>query len=209
MIKFDKLEISKDGNFLTIEVSIENTTGTVYQGQELDYDWYRDVYLDQIIIDTDKSYSDLGPSGKVAILNLSSESALNPETGQIETQDTYHKSYKYVLDIEGMGNRLFFIYVTTKGEPAVTAPCGLKNPRTATGVAYNKYLLYKLSMNHLKSVGNSQCDYDKWFYDFLLRFYAFKLSIKSGKFNWAIVYWNKFFMKDTQLETAKPCGCHG
>ena len=70
--------------------------------------YYKDVYLDSIVIDTQKTYSALGPSN-------------NP----LMTIDCGHvKHYRAYLDIDSIADNMFFVYVISTGEPSDDTPCG-------------------------------------------------------------------------------------
>lgn len=194
MIKFNELKVTDDGKYLVVDVQIAED------------DYYENVYIDQIIIDSDKKFSDFGPVGEILNLDLSTEDVIDEETGIVTGTITVNKkSYKGIIDVDSIGDRLFFVYVITKGMPTAETPCSLKKANNI-GVAYNKYLLYRLGMNYIKPVAD-RCNYDKRFIDFILQLKAFELSIATGKYNWAIVHWNKFFLGSPSGAPLKPCNC--
>ena len=51
---------------------------------------------------------------------------------------------------------------------------------------------------------------NKNFIDYILRFKAFELSLKTGNYTLAIEYWEKFLKnKTSSISKPKGCGCYG
>ena len=86
MIKFNELRVTDDGKYLVVDVQIAED------------DYYENVYIDQIIIDSDKKFSDFGPVGEILNLDLSTEDVIDEETGIVTGTVTVNKkSYKGVI----------------------------------------------------------------------------------------------------------------
>lgn len=112
------------------------------------------------------------------------------------------QSYTLRLDVSDFSNKLFYIYITTKGNPADNTPCGFK--KQAEAVAYNEYTLYAKSMGILKQ---NTCLYDKQFIDKVLMFRAFELAIIAKKYDLVNEYWKQILNIKTGI-TTKTCNCN-
>lgn len=176
MIQFNTLKITKDNKYLMIDVSIPN--------EEI----YKNVYIDSIYIDTQKTFIDIGPSNKPLC--------------QYTLTDDVKRVIKYV-DIDTISNNLFFVWVTVKGELEDDAPCTTKRTLNL-GVTYNTQLMYNNIMKQVNSL--SSCTPSKEFIDFILQKEAFELSLKTEHWCKAIEFWNKFYKNQYDREI-KSCGC--
>ena len=192
MVDFQELRITPDGKKLIIDASVK------------DLQYYNDVYIDAIIIDTQDTYVANGPSTKPI---FSHEVGTNDETtGQ---EGNSEKRVRLELDSTALGvslcDTLFFIYVIAKGTPSADTPCGMDN-QTTLGVVSNLYPFYRAMVNYMKEVEN-ECEISKNFIDALLRFKALELSIRTGHYAQAIKYWNKFFkgVKSKTINTGCRC----
>lgn len=209
MIEFQELRVSPNGKRLIVDASVKNLQ------------YYEDVYIDAIIIDTQDTYVANGPSTnpvfsyEVQTFDNETDSEDNSEdteeSGEESDSEDGEKRVRLELDSTTLGvplnGTLFFVYVVAKGTPSADTPCGMDN-QTTMGVVSNLYPFYRTMVNHMKEVENG-CEIPKGFIDSLLRFYALELSIRTGYYPLAVKYWNKFF-KDTKGETIKTgCRCHG
>lgn len=177
MLQFNELRTAPDAKHLIIDVQV----------QPLRY--YDNVYLNTIVIDTQKTYSPLGPSSK-----------------PLFTIDCGHvKHYREFIDIDSISDNMFFVYVLSSGEPADDTPCDMDNS-SILGVAYNKYPIYQRSIKMLNSMND--CEPDKDLMDYIFQQNAFDLSLKTGNYQKAIEYWNIFF-NDREKVSKVNCGCHG
>lgn len=184
MITFQELRITPDGQKLIIDVSVR------------DLEYYTDVYLDSIQIDTQDTFIESGPSSEVVYT---------------KTIDGNSKSVRLELGagdlLPTFNDNLFFVYVRTKGTPSVDTPCGMDNLTTLSTV-FNKYFIYNDIMQYVKEV-NTDCIIPKNFIDKYLRFKAFEISIVTGHYIEAIKYYNKFIKDTSNVITNVNCGCYG
>lgn len=174
---FNELRIAPDGKHLIIDVQIQ------------DMSYYNDVVIDTIIIDTQKTYSALGPS-ESPLFTINAEGV---------------KHYRDFVDIDGVADNMFFVYVISSGDPSEDTPCGM-GERSILGVTYNKYPLYEQSIKMLNSIGG--CEPSKDLIDYILQQKAFNLSLDTGNYTKAIEYWDVFF-NDTEKTVKAGCGCYG
>lgn len=184
MVQFNELKITHDIQKLIIDVSIKNL------------EYYTNIYLDSIQIDTQDTFVASGPSHKVVYTKT-----INGNT----------KSIRLELDnddlLPSFNNNLFFVYVKTKGTPSISTPCGMDSI-TTLGVVFNLYSLYQYAFNYIKEL-ECTCSIPKNFINYILQYKAFELAIKTGHYTKAIDYWKKFFMKIKDLVITSNCKCYG
>lgn len=217
MVGFQELRITPDGKNLIIDVSV------------LDLPCYQDVYLDSIVIDTQDTFIENGPSSNPIFLYqteddvssasnvyTASECNCNPirdeeDNAECLTSPIYgEKRIRLILNEQSVGaslnNTLFFVYVVTKGTPNEDE-CDDSQPTIMT-VVTNLYPFYRDAMNYVKEV-EADCCIPKHFIDKILRFKAFDLCIRTGHYTQAIKYWNKFFKTIPNTGIHTGCGCDG
>lgn len=219
MIKFNELRITPDGKSLIIDASIENLP------------YYKDVYIDSVIIDTQDTYVMSGPSNNPVFTHTMPEDHMDsiysiPEyTGccpvkeevseaNCFVENSLHgeKNVRLELNSTALGKSLcenmFFVYIIARGTPSADTPCGMDNSITM-GIAINFYPYYRSMMYGLKDIEDN-CSIPKNFINNILRFKAVELSIKTGNYSQAIKYWKKFFLgikNNNNVNTG--CNCHG
>ena len=218
MLNFNELRITQDGKYLIIDASISNQ------------DFYDNIILDRVIIDTQDTYIPNGPSSnpiyefKVVdaydlTYSLPEECGCNPvlmdeDKSYCFTYGTSHlRNIRLKLKAEDintstLNNMMFFVYVIADGTPSENTPCGMANP-IIMGAVSNLYPFYQSMMKYVKQIENN-CEIPKKFIDFILRFKALELSIKVGNYPQAIKYWNKYFKnKIGVVSTSSNCNCYG
>lgn len=191
MIHFNELRITPDNQHLIIDVSVLNEA------------YYKDVYIDSIIIDNQDTYVGTGPSSS-PIYSYTVPEETSPLTGEVVN----HKWVNLTLDTLDVGdlNSLFFVYVRTKGTPTADTPCGMDNITTMATVT-NVYPFYQQAMNYIGEIANT-CAIPQNFIDYILRLKALELSVKTGNYPDAIKYYNRFFKGKSNVAIRKGgCGC--
>lgn len=182
MVEFKELRITPDGKTLIIDVAVK------------DLPYYEDIQLEGIYIDTQDTYVDAGPSSNCAYSKEVTGKSCRLELNAGDLQPS-------------LTENLFFVYVKVTGTPSADTPCGMDN-ETTLGVIANMYPFYRASINYIKEI-NNDCEIPVHFIDNLLRYKALDLSIKTGHYTQAIMYWNKFF-KTVKTQTVNNiCSCHG
>lgn len=177
MLTFNELRVAPDGKHLIIDVQVQ------------DFPYYEDVYVDTIIVDTQKTYSDTGPSNKPLFT----------------FEGVHTKHYRNYIDIDGIPLSMFFVYVLSTGTPAPDTPCGM-GQTSIVGIAYNKEPIYQYSIKMLNSIGG--CEPSGELIDYILRQKAFDLALDTGNFSKAIEYWN-LFLEESEQVVGSNCGCYG
>lgn len=191
MVRFNELKITPNDEYLIIDVSVEDST------------YYNDVILDSIIVDTQDTYVENGPSSNSIFSHTVTE------------EDDLHKKHaKVVVKLSELNTTIkgtmFFVYVITSGEPSPDTPCELKQTRVI-GTAVNMYPLYKQAMLYTRELSDG-CVIPKGFVDCVLRIKALDLAIRTGNYIEAIRYWNKLFkrLSLSAIEaTSTYCTCYG
>lgn len=178
MIEFKTLEIS--GTMLIADIQIS------------DMSFFEDVYIDTVCFDTQDTFIETGPSSKARVIYSAD-------------QDENIKKVNLSVDIDTLQDKLIIVYVITKGSVSQDAPCSMKNDE-GTAVVYRKFPIYAQAVKGLKSF--DCCDIPREFIDFILRVYAFELSVKVGNIVKAIEYWKRFFVNEKK-RIKSGCGCHG
>lgn len=202
MIIFNQCRIDPDGKHLIIEASVENLK------------FYKDVYIESVIIDTDETFSSTGPSNNPVFNQNFITDQIDEETtcGSVETNDIGIKHIRLTLSEKDLRagsftNNIFFVYVVATGVPDSCTPCGMDNKITM-GIAVYLKPLYDMAMKYIKEM-DSNCNTPKGFIDMILRLKAFDLSLKTSNIPTAIKYWDKLFKNKISISPNKNCGCNG
>lgn len=162
------------------------------------YDYYNNVYISQIKIDSQDTFNSSGPSS-----SLIYESTTFAANTKKVTLDLQASDFNSEVD---MDKTMFFVYAVASGTPAPDTPCGF-DETPSIGVTFSLCPIYNETIQYVKEV-EKECELPKDFINMILQFKAIQYSINSGHFTQAIKYYNKFY-KTLSVGTAKPCGCHG
>ena len=218
MIKFNELRITPNNENLIIDVCIE------------DAEYFDNVVLDSIIIDTQDTFTVGGPSTRaVFTYNISKHTeelvySLPNNTGNFPVQDESDLNYcfiegessnkfaRLVLNSEDLGveisENIFFVYAIASGEPAEDTPHDLRDSKIV-GIAINTYPIYKQSMKYIRELDDS-CNIPRNFIDYILKIKSLDLAIKTGNYQEIIKYWNKFFKAvNANVKPYSICKCYG
>mgnify|MGYP003424540571 CR=1 FL=1 len=189
MITFNELRVTPNNVSLIVDASVINS------------DYYDNIYIESIVIDTQDTYIKNSPSSK-AVYNYTVEEGEN------------QKRIRLTLKEEDLGipinGNMFFVYVITTGEYKEDTPCELKR-NINIGTAVNLYPIYKKAVEYTRELANT-CSIPKNFIDFILKIKALDLNIKTGNYYEAIGYWNKMFKTfnvGTDFLINNNCGCDG
>ena len=183
MIKFTELRVQKERLTIVAEVrEIEN--------------YYDNVYIDKIIIDSQDTFNTSGPSAN-PIYSVTVNG--NEKKVSISLSSTE-------LGGIDMDHTMFFVYGVAKGTPAPETPCGYDDVNSV-GVTFSMCPIYNKTMGYIKEVENS-CEIPKDFINMIIQLKAIQYSVDSGHFTQAVKYYNKFY-KNLSVNTSHTCGCHG
>lgn len=217
MLIFNELRITPDQKYLIIDVSVDNQK------------YYENIQIDSIIIDTQDTYIDSGPSNNpIFTYNLTEENSnitqvytdnytpvLDEDTSYcyVESEEKQNKSIRLILNYQDLNvslqDNMFFVYAIATGTPSADTPCGMDNS-IVKGTIINLYPIYCKTIQYLKELDDS-CIVPKNFMDMIIKLKALELSIKTGNSFQAIEYWNKYFKtltNNNSQSNTKYCGCN-
>lgn len=188
-------------NKLFIEAEVENLS------------YFDNVYIDSVIIDTDETFIESGPSDSpIFTYELDSELTDTTDCTVAEVSSDNKKIKLYLtakdLGIETFTDNIFFIYVIATGTPDACTPCGMDNA-TTLGIAIDMRVIYNSLMANIRELAN-ECDTPRNFIDAYLRFRVIEAALKTGNYLTAISYWQRFFQGNiTSITPVSKCGCNG
>lgn len=217
MLTFKELRITPTGKNLIIDVSVDPEN------------YYDDVFIDSIVIDTQNTYVPNGPSSNPIYTYIVDKESVDktystPEEcncSPVKTEEDYSYCFTYSdsqrkrvrliltsLEIgNDINNTMFFVYAIATGTPSPDTPCGFDNSKKL-GVVTNLYPYYQSMMNYVKEI-ESTCTIPKNFIDSSLKLKALELCIRTGNYPQAIKYWNKFFNGKMNRPIVTNCSCYG
>ena len=196
MIQFNTLKITQDGKNLIINASVKNLS------------YYTNVLIGSIVIDNQDTYSANGPSSNpIYEHSFSGKDLVTNEDIAGFKNISITVSAKELLDNNGdLNDDILYVYLIAVGTPSADTPCGMDNVNTL-GVALNLRPIYNNGMSYIKQV-ESTCEIPKDFIDFILRYKALDLALKTENYIQANKYWNKFFKNNNVVSlNTNSCGC--
>ena len=184
MIIFNKIKISQDDRYIIIDAEMDNS------------DYYKDMYIDSVIIDNQDTYTANGPSS-------------NPiYTYQTQGERSIHLELTKVdLNISTLEKNMFFIYVIAEGTPAPDTPCGL-DVSIVSKVLGNTYPIYRDIMKYIKELGDT-CRTPYTLIDKLLQLKMLDICVQVGNNIEAIRIWKTYFMSIIDNNINTNCNCNG
>lgn len=185
MVQFNELRITPDGQKLIIDVSVK------------DLEYYTNVYLDTVQIDTQDTFVESGPSSEVVyteVIEGNTKSVrLELGTGDI---------------LPALNDNLFFVYIRTKGTPAANTPCGGDNS-LSLGTVFYPYGIYCNLLKTLQLEGIGPCNVPKAFVNEFFKYKGLQFSLLTGNNLSAIKYFNSLINKTPNSNGTPKCGCYG
>ena len=184
MIIFNKIKISQAARYIIIDAEMDNS------------DYYKDMYIDSVIIDNQDTYTANGPSS-------------NPiYTYQTQGERSIHLELTKVdLNISTLEKNMFFIYVIAEGTPAPDTPCGL-DVNIVSKVLVNTYPIYRDIMKYIKELGDT-CRTPYNLIDKLLQLKMLDICVQVGNNIEAIRIWKTYFMNIIDNNINTNCNCNG
>lgn len=186
MVQFNELKISPDGSKLIINASI------------LDLPYYNNVYIDKVIIDTQDTFIEGGPStNSVYKYEIPSDENLKNLKLEIDKLDI----------LANLSTNILYVYIVSRGVVSPDVPCGQDNMITL-GVVLFPFDLYCTMLTTLKSELNN-CAAPKKFVDLFLKYKALQFALLIGDNSTAKEYYKYFIdKKDKLLTISKKCNCY-
>lgn len=182
MIQFNELYITPDNKNLIIRAQVKNL------------EYYNNVYISEVVIDSKDTYIDNGPSDNTVY--------------RYSVQGDSKSVYLNLDNIDlNLNEGLFFVYVITKGAPSSNTPCGMDNSVTV-GAVINRYIAYKIIMSNIKDISN-KCSIHRNFIDAILGLKAFDIAIETKHYIEAIKIYKKFIGASKYNISYNKCNCNG
>ena len=198
MIRFNELKI--EDNYIIIDVQIEEEK------------YFKDMYIDSIVIDTQDTFIANGPSSKaIYTKTFNTDTDVNKEE-IVYTQgtDKYNRVRIYIdgknLNVD-IHKTMFFVYVIAEGTPSAYTPCRWDENK-ALHTLVDTQVLYNNMIQYVKEL-NKDCSTPDNFINAILQFNAIDLALKTNQYPLAIDLWKRFY-RDIESNVVLPnCGCNG
>lgn len=198
MIRFNELKI--EDNYIIIDVQIEEEK------------YFKDMYIDSIVIDTQDTFIANGPSSKaIYTKTFNTDTDINKEE-IVYTQgtDKYNRVRIYIdgknLNVD-IHKTMFFVYVIAGGTPTADTPCRWDENK-ALHTLVDTQVLYNNMIQYVKEL-NKDCSTPDNFINAILQFNAIDLALKTNQYPLAIDLWKRFY-SDIESNVVLPnCGCNG
>ena len=182
MVKFNELMVTPYNKGIYLDVKV------------LDMPCFNDVYIDEVLIDTQDKFSVNGVSATPVYRS-------KPINGNEKTLRLFIDEKEIATD---MKNKIFFVYVKTKGPMSSDTPCGL-DKRYTLGACADLTNIHRKNILGMKNIKDT-CTVPRDFINYLLLYKAFQMSFKSREYDIAIEYW-KELVGEFNNET-KKCPCN-
>ena len=198
MIRFNELKI--EDNYIIIDVQIEEEK------------YFKDMYIDSIVIDTQDTFIANGPSSKAIYTKNFNTSVDAKKEDIVYTQGTdKHNRVRIYIDSKDLNvdihKTMFFVYVIAGGTPAADTPCRWDENK-ALHTLVDTQVLYNNMIQYVKEI-NKDCSTPDNFINAILQFNAIDLALKTNQYPLAIELWKKFY-SDIESNVVLPnCGCNG
>lgn len=190
MVVFNECRIDKEGKNLILDVSVDSLS------------YYKDMYLDSVIIDTDKTFIENGPSSnRIYTQQFPDVNGTKPRNIRVTINHS-----ELIRNSTSLNDCILFVYIKVGGIPDANIPC-VCDKIYSIAVAVNLRPVYNMAMRYIKEL-NNDCTIPKGFIDMILRLKAFEMAIKTGNFTTAINLWNKLF-KNKRIVSSSNCNCNG
>lgn len=198
MIRFNELKI--EDNYIIIDVQIEEEK------------YFKDMYIDSIVIDTQDTFIANGPSSKAIYTKTFNTDTDIKKEEIIYTQgtDKYNRVRIYInsknLNVD-IHKTMFFVYVIAGGTPSADTPCRWDENK-ALHTLVDTQVLYNNMIQYVKEL-NKDCSTPDNFINAILQFNAIDLALKTNQYPLAIDLWKRFY-SDIESNVVLPnCGCNG
>ena len=198
MIRFNELKI--ENNYIIIDVQIEEEK------------YFKDMYIDSIVIDTQDTFIANGPSSKAIYTKTFNTDTDVKKEENIYTQGTdKHNRVRIYIDGKDLNvdihKTMFFVYVIAGGTPAADTPCRWDENK-ALHTLVDTQVLYNNMIQYVKEL-NKDCSTPDNFINAILQFNAIDLALKTNQYPLAIDLWKRFY-SDIESNVVLPnCGCNG
>lgn len=180
MIQFNTLELAPGGKHLIVDASITDNS------------YFEDITIGSLSIDTIDTFNGQYPSDK-AIQCIISDDIYNQG-----------KSLYKIVDIDGLGETIFFVWIKADGEVTEDTPCSMRS-KYKLGIVYPKSGIFNTALGLL---GNDICNPSKELIDFILRYNYLEAALTTGNYTKAIEIWKSLVKKPINT-VSNGCACNG
>lgn len=217
MIHFNQLEITDDNKYLIIDAQID------------DGDYFSNMYLDAIVIDSQDTFILNGPSNSPIYTKTLDDNtkaiyikdfatldsyAIEDEEGSkvLLEEDTSDKPrrVRLYLTSEDLGidlsTSMLFVYVIAGGVPSADIPCTY-DVNKIMGTVVNLLSLYRTFIPLLSTLGDT-CNLSNDLPNAILLLSGIRLAIKTGHYTMAIKIWKKLMGMSNSTPTGVTKGCN-
>lgn len=211
MIHFNELKYDCNGTILVIDVSVD------------DMEWFDNVEISNIVIDTQDTYTANGPSSNPIFIY---ETTPDPYFKDLAAKSNNlvlansNSSYVYIkgnnknvrleIPISKLNiipsNTILFVYAMASGVPAPNTPCGMDRS-TIMGTVIYLQDIYNRIISNIKEI-EKECSIPKSFINEILKFSAIECCVRTGNYPLLIKYWKKFYENKLSDKTTKICLCN-
>lgn len=204
MIRFNELKI--EDNYIIIDVQIEED------------EYFKDMYIDSIVIDTQDTFIANGPSNKAIYTKTFNSEDTSYEnnpciTTKMEENVFFSNNNRVRIYISAkelnvdIHKTMFFVYAIAGGTPAADTPCRWDENK-ALHTLVDVQLLYNTMIQYVKEL-SKDCSTPDNFINAILQFNAIDLALKTNQYPLAIELWKRFY-NDIESNAVLPnCGCNG
>ena len=198
MIRFNELKI--ENNYIIIDVQIEEEK------------YFKDMYIDSIVIDTQDTFIANGPSSKAIYTKTFNADTDIKKEEIVYTQgiDKYNRVRIYIdskdLNVD-IHKTMFFVYVIAGGTPSADTPCRWDENK-ALHTLVDTQVLYNNMIQYVKELGKN-CSIPDNFINAILQFNAIDLALKTNQYPLAIDLWKRFYNNIESNIILPNCGCNG
>lgn len=198
MIRFNELKIEDD--YIIIDVQIEED------------EYFKDMYIDSIVIDTQDTFIANGPSNKAIYTKTFNTDTDVKKEEIVYTQgtDKYNRVRLYIngkdLNVD-IHKTMFFVYSIAGGTPAADTPCRWDENK-ALHTLVDTQVLYNNMIQYVKEL-SKDCSTPNNFINAILQFNAIDLAIKTNQYPLAIDLWKRFYSDIESNVVLSNCGCNG
>ena len=198
MIRFNELKI--EDNYIIIDVQIEEEK------------YFKDMYIDSIVIDTQDTFIANGPSSKaIYTKTFNTDTDVNKEE-IVYTQGTdKYNRVRIHIDSKNLNvdihKTMFFVYVIAGGTPSAYTPCRWDENK-ALHTLVDTQVLYNNMIQYVKEL-NKNCSTPDNFINAILQFNAIDLALKTNQYPLAIDLWKRFYSNIESNIVLPNCGCNG
>ena len=194
MIDFNDSRISEDGKRLILDLNIQ------------DLNYYDDMYLGRIVIDTQDTWIPSGPSQN-PVYEWEDPTPVFVNGNLVNRRHLRLELTSTDLDGLSLGNNMFYVYVIAEGMPAPNTPCGL-DEATSLRVVFDYGVIYRNTIKLFKQL-SEDCIVPQALINQILQLNGLELSLITRHYPESNRFWNKFFKNKKANLPKTKCGCNG